>query len=124
MKINRNYRFVLTRMTAEDYQKNTTQENARIGEFMNTRAGEFMFESECHYYVEKEILSSLKEASKRNALDEYRGHVYLIWKETKPQTIKEIREEDGKKITVEQELPTVATLIETIRLNGDDVEVR
>lgn len=117
MKINRNYRFVLTSISAEDYQENTLQENT-------ARVGSFMFESECHYYVEKEILSNMKEAAKRNALDEYRGYVYLIWKETKPQTVKEVREEDGKKITVERELPTVATLIETIRLNGDDVEIR
>lgn len=116
MKINRNYRFVLTTIPAEDYQETIAQETARVGSFL--------FESECHYYVEKEILSNMKEAAKRDALDEYRGHVYLIWKETKPQTVKETREEDGKKITVEQELPTVATLIETIRLNGDDVEIR
>lgn len=119
MKINRNYRFVLTCMTADEFHtaevQNALQEN---------RTGEFMFESECHYYVEKEILSAMKDAAKSNRLDEYRNHVYLIWKETKPQTLKETHEEDGKKVTVELELPTVATLIETIRLNGDDVEIR
>ena len=119
MKVNRNYRFVLTCMPAEDHHCAEVQ-----GTLQECRAGEFMFESECHYYVEKEILSSLKEAAKSDSLDEYRSHVYLIWKETKPQTVKETREEDGKKITVEQELPTVATLIETIRLKGDDVEIR
>lgn len=116
MKINRNYRFVLTNIPAEDYQENIAQENSRIGSFL--------FESECHYYVEKEILSCMKDAAKRNALDEYRGHVYLIWKETKPQTKRTTEEVDGKKVTVEEELPTTATLIETIRLNGDDVEIR
>ena len=116
MKINRNYRFVLTSIPAEDYQENAAQENTRIGSFI--------FESECHYYAEKEILSNIKEAAKRNALNEYRDYVYLIYKETKPQTVKETHEEDGKKVTIEQELPTVATLIETIRLNGDNVEIR
>ena len=123
MKINRNYRFVLTCVPAEDFNQETAQDfNQETAQ--ENRTGEFMFESECHYYVEKEILSRMKDAAKRNALDEYRNHVYLIWKETKPQTIKETREEDGKKVTIEQELPTVATLIETIRLNGDDVEIR
>lgn len=119
MKINRNYRFVLTCVAAEDFHTAEVQ-----GTLQESRTGEFMFESECHYYVEKEILSSLKEAAKRDALDEYRNHVYLIWKETKPQTKKTTEEVDGKKVTVEEELPTVATLIETIRLNGDDVEIR
>ena len=119
MKINRNYRFVLTCMTADEFHTAAAQDA-----FRENRTGEFMFESECHYYVEKEILSAMKDAAKRNALDEYRNHVYLIWKETKPQTAKETHEEDGKKITVKLELPTEAMLIETIRLNGDDVEIR
>lgn len=119
MKINRNYRFVLICMTAEDFHNAEVQNALQEG-----RAGKFMFESECHYYVEKEILSNLKEAAKRNALDEYRGHVYLILKVTKLQTKKTVEEVDGKKVTVEEELPIVSTLIETIRLNGDDVEIR
>lgn len=119
MKVNRNYRFVLTCMVAEDFH--TAEVQSALQE---SRTGKFMFESECHYYVEKEILSAMKDAAKSNRLDEYRGHVYLIWKETKPQTKKTVEEVDGKKVTVEEELPTVATLIETIRLNGDGVEIR
>lgn len=115
MKINRNYRFVLTCMPTEDYD---------IAALQESRTGEFMFESECHYYVEKEILSAMKDAAKSNRLDEYRDHVYLIWKETKPQTVKTTEEVDGKKVTTEETIPGTATLIETIRLNGDDVEVR
>ena len=119
MKINRNYRFVLTCMPVEDHHTAEVQDTLR-----ENRTGEFMFESECHYYVEKEILSAMKDAAKSNRLDEYRNHVYLIWKETKPQTKRTTEEVDGKKVTVEEELPTVATLIETIRVNGDDVEIR
>ena len=68
MKVNRNYRFVLTVVD------NSLLENESLTIEQESRTGEFMFESECHYYCEKEIISAVKEAEKRDALGEYYGH--------------------------------------------------
>ena len=57
MKINRNYRFVLTVLGSE---KISARGEIRIDSCAVT--GERMFVSECHYYVEKNILECLKEA--------------------------------------------------------------
>ena len=58
MKINRNYRFVLTVL---DNEKINAGE-IRIDSCAIT--GKRMFASECHYYAEKNILECLKEADK------------------------------------------------------------
>lgn len=118
MKVNRNYRFVLTVVD------NSMLENGEITVQQENRTGELMFESECHYYCEKEIISAVKEAEKRNALGEYYGHTYLIYKETKPKTVTETKQEENEKITVTRELPTEAMLIETITVNENGINIR
>lgn len=112
MKVNRNYRFVLTVVKNGE---TVDQEN---------RTGEFMFESECHYYCEKEILSCIKDAAKRNDLGVYYEHTYCIYKETKPVKQTETREEDGKTITVTRELPTTALLVEVITVDENGINIR
>ena len=100
MKTIRNYRFVLTVLDNE-------QLNAGECRIANDEvSGERMFASECHYYAEKNIIEAVKEADKHDALGEYYGHTYCIYKETKPKTETIEREEDGKKITETRELPT------------------
>lgn len=99
MKINRNYRFVLTVVD------NSLLENKSLAIEQESRTGEFMFESECHYYCEKEIISAVKEAEKRDALGEYYGHTYCIYKETK-------------------ELPTEAILVEVITVDKNGINIR
>ena len=74
MKVNRNYRFVLTVI---DDEKIAAGE-IRIAE--NEISGERMFASECHYYAEKNIIEAIKEADKRDALGEYYSHTYCIYK--------------------------------------------
>ena len=74
MKINRNYRFVLTVL---DNEKINAGE-IRIDSCAVT--GERMFASECHYYAEKNILECLKEADKRNDLSGYYGRTAFIRK--------------------------------------------
>ena len=108
MKVNRNYRFVLT---VVDNSLTIEQES---------RTGEFMFESECHYYCEKEIISAVKEAEKRDALGEYYNHTYCIYKETKAKT----RQEGNEKITVTRELPTEAMLVEVITVDKNGINIR
>ncbi len=112
MKVNRNYRFVLT---VVDNSLTIEQES---------RTGEFMFESECHYYCEKEIISAVKEAEKRDALGEYYSHTYCIYKETKPKTVTETRQEGNEKITVTRELPTKAMLVEVITVDENGINIR
>ena len=112
MKTNRNYRFVLT---VVNNGENVDREN---------RTGEFMFESECHYYCEKEIISAIKEAEKIDQLKPYYEHTYCIYKETKPRTITETHQEGNKKITVTKELPTEAMLIETITVDENGINIR
>ena len=112
MKINRNYRFVLTVVNESE---TVEQEN---------RPGEFMFESECHYYCEKEIISAIKAAEKIDQLQPYNEHIYCIYKEEKPRTEKTVYEKDGKKITEETEIPGKAVLIETITVKGSEIIIR
>ena len=116
MKINRNYRFVLTVLDNE--QINTGE--CRIDN--DEVSGERIFASECHYYVEKNIIEAVKDADKRAALGEYYGYTYCIYKETKPKTIE--REENGKKITETRELPTEAMLIEVITVDENGINIR
>lgn len=118
MKIKRNYRFVLTVLDSEKINSGESQFAA------SEVSGEKMFESECHYYAEKELLSGIKEAEKRDALSEYYSHQYAIYKEDKPTTETVEREEDGKKITETRELPRAAQLIEIIIITKDGVEIR
>lgn len=118
MKVNRNYRFVLTVVD------NSLLENESLTVEQESRTGEFMFESECHYYCEKEIISAIKEAEKRDALGEYYGHTYLIYKETKPKAVTETKQEGNEKITVARELPTEAMLVEVITVDENGINIR
>lgn len=120
MKVNRNFRYVLTAIP------NSMIESGEITVQETGRTGEFMFASECHYYAEKEILSCIKDADKRNSLSEYYGHTYCIYKERKL-TVETIeREEDGKKIveTVESDYRDTAMLVEVITINENGVTIR
>lgn len=118
MKIRRNYRFVLTVLDSEKINSGESQFAA------SEVSGERMFESECHYYAEKELLSGVKEAKTRGALDEYYGHQYAIYKEDKLKTETVEREEDSEKITETRELPRAAQLIEVIIITENGVEIR
>lgn len=118
MKVNRNYRFVLTVVD------NSLLENESLTIEQESLIGEFMFESECHYYCEKEIISAVKEAEKRGTLGEYYSHTYCIYKETKPKTVTETRQEDNEKITVTRELPTEAMLVEVITVDENGINIR
>lgn len=112
MKVNRNYRFVLTVV-----ESGVTVEQ-------ESRTGEFMFESECHYYCEKEIISTIKAAEKADQLKPYYEHTYCIYKETKPKTVTETRQEGNEKITVTRELPTEAMLVEIITVDENGINIR
>lgn len=118
MKINRNYRFVLT---ALDNEKISAGE-IRIDSTAVT--GEIMFASECHYYVEKNILECLKEADKRNDLSSYYGHTYCIYKENKSKKKTTEREENGKKIVETREIPGKAMLLEIITVDENGVTIQ
>ena len=118
MKTIRNYRFVLTVLDNEIL-------NAGECRIANDEvSGERLFASECHYYAEKNIVEAVKEAEKRNALNEYFNHTYCIYKETKPRTETTEREEDGKKIIETREIPTEAILIEVITINESGINIR
>lgn len=118
MKTNRNYRFILTVLDNEQLNAGEIRiEN-------NAVSGERMFASECHYYAEKNILECIKDAAKRNALSEYYGHTYCIYKENKPKTETIEREEDGKKITETREIPGEAMLIEVITVDENGINIR
>lgn len=110
MKVNRNYRFVLTVVESGVTVK------------QESRTGEFMFESECHYYCEKEIISAIKAAEKADQLKPYYEHTYCIYKETK--TVTETRQEGNEKITVTRELPTEAMLVEIITVDENGINIR
>ena len=118
MKINRNYRFVLTVL---DNEKINTGE-IRIGNCAVT--GERMFASECHYYAEKNILECIKDAAKRDDLRDYYEHTYCIYKEDKPKKETVEREEDGKKITETREIPGKAMLVEVITVDENGINIR
>ena len=118
MKTNRNYRFILTVLDNE-------QLNAGECHIANDAvSGERIFASECHYYAEKNILECIKDAAKRNALSEYYGHTYCVYKENKPKTETIEREEDGKKITETREIPGEAMLIEVITVDENGINIR
>ena len=116
MKVSRNYRFVLTAVD------NSLLENGSLAIEQESRTGEFMFTSECHYYCEKEIISAVKEAEKRGALGEYYRHTYCIYKETKAKTV--TTQEDDGKTTVVKELPTEAMLVEVITVDENGISIR
>ena len=118
MKVNRNYRFVLTVLGNDQIAAG----ECRIAN--DEVSGDRMFASECHYYAEKNIIEAVKEADKRNDLDKYYSHTYCIYKETKPKTETIEREEDGKKITETRELPTEAKLIEIITVDKNGINIR
>ena len=101
MKVNRNYRFVLTVV------------ESGVAVEQESRTGEFMAESECHYYCEKEIISAIKAAEKADQLKPYYEHTYCIYKETKPKTVTETRE-----------LPTEAMLVEIITVDENGINIR
>lgn len=114
MKINRNYRFVLTVL---DNEKINAGE-IRIDSTAVT--GERMFVSECHYCAEKNILECLKDADKRNDLSGYYGHTYCIYKENKSR--KETTERE--KIVETREIPGEAMLLEIITVDENGVNIR
>lgn len=120
MKTNRNFRYVLTVIN------NSLIESGEITIQETGRTGEFMFESECHYYAEKEILSCIKDAEKRNDLGSYYEHTYCIYKERKVWTETIEEELEGKKITqqVEHHYECEAQLIETITVNENGINIR
>ena len=118
MKVNRNYRFVLTVLDNERINAG----EIRIDSCAVT--GERMFASECHYYAEKNIIEAIKEADKRDALGEYYAHTYCIYKEDKPKKETTEREEDGKKITETREIPGKAMLVEVITVDENGINIR
>lgn len=118
MKTIRNYRFILTNIDNEMLEKGEIRiENDAV-------TGERMFVSECHYYAEKNIIEAVKEADKRDALSEYYGHTYCIYKEDKPKKETVEREEDGKKITETREIPGKAMLVEIITIDENGINIR
>ena len=118
MKVNRNYRFVLTVMDNEQIAAGEIRiEN-------NAVSGERMFASECHYYAEKNILECIKDAAKRGALSEYYDHTYCIYKEDKPKKETTERQEGDKKIVETREIPGAAMLVEVITVDENGVNIR
>ena len=118
MKVNRNYRFVLTNIP------NSMLETGEVRIDSEEITGERMFASECHYYAEKNILECIKDAAKRDDLGSYYAHTYCIYKEDKPKKVVTEREEDGKKITETREIPGKAMLVEVITIDENGVNIR
>ena len=118
MKVNRNYRFVLTNIP------NSMLETGEVRIDNEEITGERMFASECHYYAEKNILECIKDAAKRDDLGSYYAHTYCIYKEDKPKKVVTEREEDGKKITEEQLIDGAAMLVEVITVDENGVNIR
>ena len=120
MKTNRNFRYVLTVID------NSMIKSGEIAVQETGRTGELMFESECHYYAEKEILSCIKDAEKCKSLSEYYGHTYCIYKERKSWIEKIEEEYEGKKVTstVEHHYSDEAMLIETITVDENGINIR
>lgn len=118
MKVNRNYRFILTVLNNDQIAAGEVRiDNDEV-------SGEKIFASECHYYAEKNILECIKDAGKRDALGEYYNHTYCIYKENKPKKVTTEREEDGKKITEEQIINGAAMLVEVITVDENGVNIR
>lgn len=118
MKVNRNYRFVLTNIP------NSMLETGEVRIDSEEITGEIMFASECHYYAEKNILECIKDAEKRDDLSGYYEHTYCIYKEDKPKKETVEREEDGKKITETREIPGKAMLVEVITVDENGINIR
>lgn len=118
MKVNRNYRFVLTVLDNNQIAAG----EVRIAN--DEVSGERMFASECHYYAEKNIIEAIKEADKRDALGEYYVHTYCIYKEDKPKKETTEREEDGKKIIETRKIPGKAMLVEVITVDENGIDIR
>lgn len=113
MKLNRNYRFVLTVI------KNSALESGEMCVDNCAVTGERTFVSECHYYAEKNILENMKDAAKRNDLAVYVEHTYCIYKEDKPKKEVIEYEKDGKKIAETREIPGAAMLVEVITVDSE-----
>lgn len=108
MKVNRNYRFVLTVLDNDQIAAG----EVRIAN--DEVSGKRMFASECHYYAEKNIIEAIKEADKHDALSEYYAHhTYCVYKEDKP-----------KKGTTEREEDSKAMLIEVITVDENGINIR
>lgn len=118
MKVNRNYRFVLTNIP------NSMLETGEVRIENDAVSGERMFASECHYYAEKNIIDCIKDAAKRDALGGYYEHTYCIYKENKPKKEVIEHEEGGKKITETREIPGEAMLIEVITVDENGINIR
>lgn len=118
MRINRNYRFVLTVLDNDQIVAGETRiDNSAV-------SGERIFASECHYYAEKNIIEALKAAEKAEQLGSYFGHTYCIYKENKPQKVTTDRQEGDKKIVETTEVPGEAMLLETITVDETGVTIR
>ena len=118
MKINRNYRFVLTVLDSEQIA---------AGEchiMTDEVCGERMFASECHYYAEKNIIEAIKAADKAGRLPDYYGHTYCIYKEDKPKKEVVERQEGDKKIVETREIAGSAMLVEVITVSESGVTIR
>lgn len=118
MKINRNYRFVLTVLDNDQIAAGETRiDNCAV-------SGERMFASECHYYAEKNIIEAIKAAEKADRLSDYYGHTYCIYKENKPRKEVTERQEGDKKIVETRETPGEAMLLEIITVDENGVNIR
>lgn len=117
MKVNRNYRFVLTALDNDQIAAG----KVRIAN--DEVSGERMFASECHYYAEKNIIEAIKEADKHDTLGEYYAHTYCIYKEDKPKKETTEREEGGKKIVETREIPGKAALLEVITVDENGINI-
>ncbi len=118
MKVNRNYRFVLTNIP------NSMLETGEVRIDNEEITGERMFASECHYYAEKNILECIKDAAKRDDLRGYYEHTYCIYKEDKSKKETVEREEGGKKITETREIPGKAMLVEVITVDENGINIQ
>ena len=118
MKVNRNYRFVLTSIP------NSMLETEEIKIDNEEVTGERMFVSECHYYAEKNIVECIKDAAKRDDLRDYYEHTYCIYKEDKPKKETVEREEDDKRIIETREIPGKAMLVEVITVGENGINIR
>ena len=106
MKVNRNYRFVLTNIP------NSMLDTGEVRIDSEEITGERLFASECHYYAEKNILECIKNAAKRDDLRGYYERTYCIYKEDKP------------KITETREIPGKAMLVEVITVDENGINIR
>lgn len=118
MKVNRNYRFVLTNIP------NSMLETGEVRIDNEEITGNIMFASECHYYAERNILECIKDAAKRDDLSGYYEHTYCIYKEDKPKKETVEREEDGKKIVETREIPGEAMLVEVITVDENGINIQ